>query len=278
MNTEQINYRRVAEAIKYLTEHFREQPSLLEVAENANVSPYHFQKIFTDWAGISPKKFLQYLTVDELKKEIQRTHNLSEAAERVGLSAQSRVYDLFVNIEAVTPQEFKTQGAGIKIEYGIHNTPFGECLIATTERGVCGLSFIEGKAGDAVAQLRVTWAQARIAKDEKAGRQVADQLFSPGQKDPLKLFLRGTPFQIKVWEALLKIPFGRLCSYQAVASAIGKPLATRAVGTAVGANPIAYLIPCHRVIRQEAIIGQYRWGSLRKKALIGWERARLDLI
>lgn len=278
MDTEQINYRRVAEAIKYLTENFREQPSLLDVADNAHISPYHFQKIFTDWAGVSPKKFLQYLTVEELKKEVQKTGSLAEAAERVGLSAQSRVYDLFVNIEAVTPQEFKTQGAGIKIEYGIHNTPFGECLIATTERGVCGLSFIEGKAGDAVAELGAAWAQARIVKDGKAGKQVADQLFSPGQKDPLKLFLRGTPFQIKVWEALLKIPFGRLCSYQAVASAIGKPLATRAVGTAVGANPIAYLIPCHRVIRQEAIIGQYRWGTIRKKALIGWERTRLDSI
>lgn len=278
MSTQQINYRRVAEAIKYLTENFREQPSLLEVAENVNVSPYHFQKIFTDWAGISPKKFLQYLTVDELKKELQRTSNLSEAAERVGLSAQSRVYDLFVNIEAVTPHEYKTKGAGITIGYGVHDTPFGACLIASTARGVCALEFVETGEGEALAGLRNSWANARLVQEPQLTKELAERIFSPAGNKEVKLLIRGTPFQVKVWQALIKIPFGRLCSYQAVANAIGTPQATRALGTAVGANPIAYLIPCHRVIRREAIIGQYRWGSLRKKALIGWERARLDTL
>jgi len=274
--TEVINYKRVEEAIKFLTENFKLQPSLYDVAEQANVSPFHFQKIFTEWAGISPKKFLQYLTVEELKKEIRKTNNLSEAAERVGLSAQSRVYDLFVNIEAVTPQEYKSKGKGINIEYGIHDTPFGECLIATTERGVCGLHFAEDNVGILLNDLQSQWQNARISKNIAATKNMAENIFAPGKKEQIKLLVKGTPFQVKVWEALLKIPFGSLSSYQTIANAVGSPGGTRAVGSAIGANPVAYLIPCHRVIRQEAIIGQYRWGTTRKKALIGWERAQRE--
>jgi len=276
IQTEEINYKRVEEAIKYLTENFKQQPSLYDVADQANVSPFHFQKIFTEWAGISPKKFLQYLTVEELKKEIAKTNNLVEAAERVGLSAQSRVYDLFVNIEAVTPQEYKTKGEGINIEYGIHETPFGECLIATTERGVCALHFVEDNADSLLSELHSNWENARISKNNAATKNIASTIFAAGKKEEIKLLVKGTPFQVKVWEALLKIPFGSLTSYQTIASAVGNPGAMRAVGSAVGANPVAYLIPCHRVIRQEAIIGQYRWGTIRKKALIGWERSRAE--
>lgn len=272
--TDEINYKRVEEAIKFLTEHFKQQPSLYEVAGHAAVSPHHFQKIFTGWAGISPKKFLQYLTVEELKKEMQKTVNLAEAAGRVGLSAQSRVYDLFVKLEAVTPQEFKSKGEGINIEYGVHETPFGECLIALTERGVCGMQFLEGGAAPVLEGLRTTWLNARLRENNAATKTVVQNIFGPGKKDPVKLLVKGTPFQVKVWEALLKIPFGSVTSYQTIATAIGDPKATRAVGTAIGFNPIAYLIPCHRVIRREAIIGQYRWGTTRKKALIGWERAK----
>ena len=276
--TEIINYKRVEEAIKYLTENFKQQPSLYEVAEEAHVSPFHFQKIFTEWAGISPKKFLQYLTVEELKRGMAKTNNLAEAAASVGLSAQSRVYDLFVNLEAVTPQEYKTRGAGIDIEYGIHQTRFGECLVAVTERGICGLHFVEDNADELLAALQAHWENARFSKDQARTQHMAENIFSATQKDPLKIFVKGTSFQIKVWEALLKIPFGAVTSYQTIAQEVGSPGAMRAVGSAVGANSVAYLIPCHRVIRREAIIGQYRWGTLRKKALIGWERAKAENI
>lgn len=275
IQTEEINYKRVEEAIKFLTENFKQQPSLYDVAENSNVSPFHFQKIFTGWAGISPKKFLQYLTVEELKKEIQKTNSLTEAAERVGLSAQSRVYDLFVNIEAVTPQEYKSKGEGINIEYGIHDTPFGECLIAATEKGICALHFVEENADELLNDLQNHWEKACISKNQNATKNFAENIFSSHKKENIKLLVKGTPFQVKVWEALLKIPFASLASYQTIANAVGSPGAMRAVGSAVGANPVAYLIPCHRVIRQEAIIGQYRWGTTRKKAIIGWERAKV---
>jgi AraC family transcriptional regulator of adaptative response/methylated-DNA-[protein]-cysteine methyltransferase len=273
---ENINYKRVEEAIKFLTENFKKQPSLYDVAEHAQLSPFHFQKIFTEWAGISPKKFLQYLSVEELKKELLKTSNLSEAAERVGLSSQSRIYDLFVNIEAVTPYEYKTKGAGINIEYGIHNTLFGECLVAITERGICSMSFLEDNADVFLAELQSNWQHAGIKRNQAGTQKVVENMFNTNAKNTIKLLVKGTTFQLKVWEALLKIPFGSLVSYQTIANGIDSPNAMRAVGSAVGANPVAYLIPCHRVIRQEAIIGQYRWGSLRKTALIGWEKAKRE--
>jgi len=275
--TKDINYNRIEEAIKFLSENFKEQPSLYDVADNSNVSPFHFQKIFTEWAGISPKKFLQYLTVEELKKELKKTKNLVEAAERVGLSAQSRVYDLFVNIEGVTPNEFKTKGEGIEIEYGIHNTPFGECLIAATERGICSMNFIENNLDTVLSELQSHWENASIKKNQQQTKIIAETIFDERTKENINLLVKGTKFQIKVWEALLKIPFGSVASYQTIANSISNPNAMRAVGTAVGSNPVAYLIPCHRVIRQEAVIGQYRWGSLRKTAIIGWEKAKVEL-
>jgi AraC family transcriptional regulator of adaptative response/methylated-DNA-[protein]-cysteine methyltransferase len=273
--SEKINYKRVEEAIKFLTENYKQQPSLYDVADEVNVSPFHFQKIFTEWAGISPKKFLQYLTVEELKKELHKTNNLGEAAELVGLSAQSRVYDLFVNIEAVTPNEYKTKGAGINIEYGIHATPFGDCLLAATERGICNMSFAVDNADILLSELQSNWENASIKKNQDSTKEFVEGIFDKHTRKDIKLLVRGTAFQVKVWEALLKIPFGSVTSYQTIASTIGNSNAMRAVGSAVGANPVAYLIPCHRVIRQEAIIGQYRWGSLRKTALIGWEKAKL---
>ncbi len=276
--TKEINYNRVEEAIKFLTENFKNQPSLYDVADNSNVSPFHFQKIFTEWAGISPKKFLQYLTVEELKKEMLKTTNLVEAAERVGLSAESRVYDLFANIEAVTPNEFKTKGEGIEIEYGIHNTPFGECLIAATERGICSMNFVENNLDILLTELQSHWENASIKKNQQQTKIIAQTIFDAKTKSKLNLLVKGTKFQIKVWEALLKIPFGSVASYQTIANSIGNSNSTRAIGTAIGSNTVAYLIPCHRVIRQEAIIGQYRWGSLRKTALIGWERTKIELL
>jgi AraC family transcriptional regulator, regulatory protein of adaptative response / methylated-DNA-[protein]-cysteine methyltransferase len=275
MIQEDVNYKRIEEAIKFLTENYKQQPSLYDVADEVNVSPFHFQKIFTEWAGISPKKFLQYLTVEELKKELHKTSNLVEAAERVGLSAQSRVYDLFVNIEAVTPNEYKTKGAGINIAYGVHATPFGNCLLAVTDRGICSMSFVEDNINQLLAELQSHWKNARIEKNEPKTKAFAENIFDASTKTAINLLVRGTAFQVKVWEALLKIPFGAVTSYQTIANTIGNPNGMRAVGSAMGANPVAYLIPCHRVIRREAIIGQYRWGSLRKTALIGWEKAKL---
>jgi O-6-methylguanine DNA methyltransferase len=277
--SENINYSRVAEAIRYLSLHYKQQPSLEDVAAHIHLSSFHFQKIFTEWAGISPKKFLQYLTVEELKKELRNTNNLVQAAEKVGLSAQSRVYDLFVHIEAVTPQEYKTRGNGIEIEYGFHKTPFGECFIANTKKGICALSFVDTEKASALVEFSDHWENARLSKNQSATKNIVEKLFyEPLHKHQFNLLLKGTQFQVKVWEALLKTPFGSVTTYQNIASVIGHSSASRAVGSAVGNNPIAFLIPCHRVIRSEGLIGQYHWGATRKSAIIGWEKAKLKLI
>ena len=276
--TAELNYHRVAEAIHYLSAHYKQQPTLEEVAAQVNLSPFHFQRIFTDWAGISPKKFLQFLTVEELKKELLSANNVADAAENVGLSAQSRVYDLFVNIESVTPQEYKSQGEGVHIEYGFHTTPFGECFIAHTRKGICALSFADDDRNIILEEFAAQWENAVITNDQSSTEKLVEQLFEkPLQQKQLKLLLKGTKFQVKVWEALLKIPFGSVSTYSHIAAAVGQPGAMRAVGSAVGANPVAFIIPCHRVIRSEGLIGQYHWGATRKKAMIGWEKARVEL-
>lgn len=276
--TAELNYNRVAEAIHFLSENYKQQPSLDEVAAQVNLSPFHFQRIFTDWAGISPKKFLQFLTVEELKKELHAANNLADAADNVGLSAQSRVYDLFVNIEAVTPQEYKSHGEGVSIEYGYHLTPFGECFIAHTEKGICALSFIEENKEEVLDEFAGQWQNAAIKNNQRSTKELVQQLFeAPLQRKELKLMLKGTKFQVKVWEALLKIPFGSVSTYRNIAAAVDQPGAMRAVGSAVGANPVAFIIPCHRVIRSEGLIGQYHWGATRKRAMIGWEKAKVKL-
>lgn len=269
------HYAQVATAIRFLQQHHQAQPSLDDIAAYVNLSPSHFQRIFTAWAGISPKKFLQYLTVEALKKSLSVAPNLSIAAEEVGLSTQSRVYDLFVNIEAVTPQTYKTQGKGIEIRYGFGETPFGRCFIAHTEKGICGLSFVDGDEAAVLTAFKSRWQEASVIFTPETARLLLNQIFSQSlHKQSLKLLLQGTKFQIKVWEALLKIPFGQVTHYQHIANTIENPKAVRAVGTAIGQNPIAFLIPCHRVIRREGIIGAYHWGSERKAALLGWEKAR----
>ncbi len=276
--SEKINYNRVAEAIKYLSVNYKQQPSLEEVATHVHLSSFHFQRIFTDWAGISPKKFLQYLTVEELKKGLKHTKNLVQVAEKVGLSTQSRVYDLFVNIEAVTPQEYKTRGKGVEIEYGFHKTPFGECFIANTKKGICSLSFVDDDKELVFAEFTDKWNNAKFSKNQSTTENLVEKLFyEPLYKHQFNLLLKGTKFQIKVWEALLKIPFGTVTTYQNIASIIGHSNASRAVGTAMGRNPVAFLIPCHRVLCSEGLIGQYHWGVPRKCAIIGWEKARLHL-
>lgn len=276
-NEHHINYQRIEQAIKYLEENFKQQPELDDVAEKVHLSPFHFQRIFTEWAGISPKRFLQYLTVDYLKDKLQHTRSIAEAAESAGLSSQSRVYDLFTTLEAVTPQEYKEHGSGIGIEYGFHPTPFGLCLLGATERGICWISFVASDQDPltAIEEMKLCWHNSVFHENIALTKTFIDQVFF-GQSGAKKLHLlvKGTNFQVKVWEALLRIPIGDVTTYQDIARSIRNPRALQAVGSAVGSNHIAYLIPCHRVIRKDGILGEYRWSSSRKKSIIGWEMAK----
>lgn len=283
-----LNYKRIAQAIEYLEKNFRHQPELDEVAEQVHVSPFHFQRLFTEWAGISPKRFLQFLTVDFLKEKLQETSTLMEAADAAGLSSQSRVYDLFTTLEAVTPQEYKQRG-GITIQYGISETQFGQALIGVSERGVCWLSFLQtdGDALVSLEEMKSYWNNSVFRENSELIEDYATRIFSRLSVTPLHeereknngklhLFVKGTNFQIKVWEALLRLPVGNVTTYQTIANTIGNPKALQAVGSAVGANHIAYLIPCHRVIRKDGILGEYRWNAIRKKSMLGWEMARIE--
>lgn len=272
-----INYARVEKAIRFLGDNFRQQPDLDLVAEKANLSPFHFQRIFTEWAGISPKRFLQVLTVEFLKGKLAETHNLIEAAEKAGLSGQSRVYDLFTTLEAVTPQEHKSHGVGLRIEYGFHETPFGTALIGITERGICWLSFLQTDQDprSELNSLKQHWHNSTFHEDRSLTGSFSNKIFNrqPGDTK-LHVLVKGTNFQVKVWEALLRLPIGQVTTYQNLASDISNPKALQAVGSAVGSNHIAYLIPCHRVIRKDGMLGEYRWDAARKKAMIGWELGR----
>ncbi len=273
------DYARIEKAIRYLETHFREQPELRQVAESIGLSEYHFQRLFTRWVGISPKRFLQYLTKEYAKSLLRRPVDLLEASYESGLSGPGRLHDLFVVTEAVTPGEYKSLGEGLEIRYGFHPTPFGECLLALTGRGICHLGFVQaGGRERALARLRAEWPGAALREDPQATRPYVQQVFNPpgGRWEALPLLLHGTNFQIKIWEALLRIPTGSLVSYENVAAAIGMPSAARAVGQAIGRNPLAVIIPCHRVIRKDGEIGSYRYGSARKKALLGWEFARRE--
>lgn len=271
------NYQKIEIAIKYLTENFKEQPTLEDVAQKINLSPYHFQRLFTEWVGVSPKKFLQYLTIDFLKSKLKETSSILEASELAGLSSQSRVYDLFVTIDSMTPNEYKTNGIGLNIEYGYHQTPFGEAFIAISKRGICALDFVDNfDKTEELNRFRKKWYLAEIKENTNSTKEVINKIFTkPLDKlEKLNLLVQGTNFQIKVWEALLKIPSGGVSTYGQIANLIDNPKASRAVGSAVGSNPISYLIPCHRVIRNEGILGQYHWGKEKKKAMIGWEMSK----
>ena len=271
------NYKRIEKAIKYLIARFKQQPSLEELAAHTGMSPFHFQRIFAEWAGVSPKKFLEYLTIESLKRELSESSSLFEAAGNAGLSSPSRVYDLFVNIEAVTPGQYKTSGKGLEIEYGFAPTPFGDCFIAATGRGVCSIQFEDGNKAEILAAFANEWTNAVLHENHLMVDAVAKKLFySDGSSRSFSLLLKGTPFQLKVWEALLKIPVGMIVSYNTLARAAGNAAATRAVASAVARNPIGYLIPCHRVIRNEGVIGQYHWSPARKAAIIAWEKSLVE--
>lgn len=268
------HYRLIEQAIQYIEANLQKQPELAKISSAVGLSEYHFQRLFTRWAGISPKRFMQFLTKEQAKAFLDKSENLLDATHQTGLSSLGRLHDLFVNTEAVTPGEYKTRGAGVSIRYGIHITPFGKCLIAATERGICHLGFVDGSEGKAIDNLVKHWQQADLIEDYTTTAPLVKRIFLEPQPDsPLKLHLRGTNFQIKVWEALLNIPTGALATYQHIAANIGNPRAVRAVGSAVGDNPIAYLIPCHRVIRKSGEFGNYLYGSARKKAILARELA-----
>ncbi len=279
MNTqEEINYERIAKAIDYIKAHFKNQPHLDEVAEKVNLSPFHFQRLFTEWAGTSPKKFLQYVSVNHAKKLLQTEQaNLFDVAFETGLSGTSRLHDLFVNIEGMTPAEYKNGGSELTINYHFSNTHFGNILTASTEKGVCYMSFYE-EGQTALTLLKAKFPNAKYVEKLDVLQQNALFIFQNdwSKLKDIKLHLKGTDFQLKVWEALLKIPMGKLSTYGKLANEIGNPNASRAVGTAIGSNPIAFLIPCHRVIQASGTFGGYMWGNTRKTAIIGWEQALMS--
>ena len=275
------DYGRIEKAIKFIEKNFSSQPDLKEIAAHIDLSEYHFQRLFSRWVGISPKRFLQFLTKEYAKQLLEDSANLLDVTYEAGLSSPGRLHDLFVTCEAVTPGEYKAKGEGITIKYGFHPSPFGECLLATTARGICGFFFVKNRdRKNPLSELRFFWKKADIVEDPHASRELVDRIFDPSFADtstPLHLILNGTNFQIKVWEALIKIPFGAVVSYEDVAIQVGIPGATRAVGSAVGKNPVSFIIPCHRVIRKTADFGNYGGGTARKKAILGWEAAHIGM-
>lgn len=277
MEQEHINYDRIATAIEFIKTNFKEQPSLDDISESVHLSPYHFQRLFTDWAGVSPKKFMQYISIEYAKQLL--THNkitLFDTAYQTGLSGTSRLHDLFINIEGMTPGEFKNGGENLSINYSFAESPFGKIIVASTQKGICHMAFFVNK-NKALLKLNSRFPNAHYNQMVDKIQQDALFIFQHdwNKLNQIKLHLNGTPFQIKIWETLLKIPMGNLSTYGAIAKEIDKPKASRAVGTAIGNNPVAFLIPCHRVIQSTGNSGSYMWGANRKSAIIGWEAAKI---
>lgn len=272
------DYRRVEAAIGYLESRFKRQPGLDEIAASVNLSKYHFERLFKRWAGVTPIQFMQFLTLQFTRERLAAARSILDTALDAGLSGPSRLHDLFVTFQAMTPGEEKKKGAGLRIDYGFHPSPFGECLLGLTHRGICHLGFVTGEdRAAALGQLRQLWPEARLAERRRATGAVLRRIFAQpgsGPARPFHLLLRGTNFQVNVWRALLGIPAGTVVSYQDVAAWLGKPAAARAVGNALAVNPVGFLIPCHRVINCSGGIHRYRWGTARKKAMVAWEAAR----
>ncbi|UJQ35237.1 methylated-DNA--[protein]-cysteine S-methyltransferase [Aeromonas caviae] len=273
------DYARIADAIRFIASQVARQPTLDEIAAHVHLSPFHFQRLFSRWAGVTPKRYLQVLTLERAKALLQESRPLLEVADTLGLSSGSRLYDHFVQLEAVTPGEYKQRGAGLVIDHGVHDTPFGQAFVALTPRGVCNFSFLDDQAPQApLAALAQRWPTAELREAPSRTQEVIHTMFD-GSKTPdrpLSLHVSGTNFQISVWRALLQIPPAKVVSYAQVASAVGNPKAARAVGLAMGANPVALMIPCHRVIQQNGKLGGYHWGETRKQAIHAWEAARYE--
>jgi AraC family transcriptional regulator of adaptative response/methylated-DNA-[protein]-cysteine methyltransferase len=272
------DYDRVEKAIVYLEANFRRQPALKELAGATGLSESRFHRLFTRWAGVTPKRFLQFLTAEHARRLLTESAKVLDASFESGLSGPGRLHDLVVNVYAVTPGELGEAGEGLTIRYGVHPSPFGDCLLAITGKGVCGLEFLSGRTvGNAVETLRERWGNASFVEDPKATKTVMSRIFAPsrrGNLPPLNVLVKGTNFQVRVWEALVRIPPGCADSYSELATRIDAPGAGRAVGSALARNPVAFLIPCHRVIRKTGAFGEYHWGEARKKALLAWEAAK----
>lgn len=272
------DYSRIEKAMTYMSEHASRQPSLEEIAVQVHLSPFHFQRLFCRWAGTTPKRFLQALTLERGKRMLEEAYSLSAVSHNLGLSGSSRLYDHFVTLEAATPGDYKNQGRDLVIEYGSHFTPLGEVFVAVTQRGICRMEFLDYRSIDqALASVRKDWPKGSLVRSDKATHAVIDALFSEQldwQRGPFSLHVVGTNFQVAVWRALLRIPPAKLASYSQIASALGYPKASRAVGSAIGANPIALLVPCHRVIQKSGALGGYRWGQAKKQMLQTWEHLR----
>ena len=276
------NYDRIARVIRYLDAHHSEQPNLATLAAEAGLSPFHFHRLFSTWSGVTPKDFLQCLTLTSLKKLLRDGESVLDAALQTGMSGPGRAHDLCVCLEAASPGEIKSGGAGWTITAGLAESPFGDCLIAEGPRGVCHLAFAgAGEQKNAWRELKMEWPNAQLREDNITAQKKARQIFSgspTSERAPLRVFVQGTEFQVRVWRALLRVGPGQLTTYGRLAQKIGHPSAARAVGSAVGANPIAFLIPCHRVIRESGVIGEYRWSPLRKRALLTWETLRTSSV
>lgn len=265
-------FERIAQAIEYIQQNFKDQPHLDEVAAHVHLSSAHFQRLFTEWAGTSPKKFLQYISLEHAKSMLKHDQSILDATFETGLSSTSRLHDLFIQIEGMTPAEYKHGGENLTINYQYVETIFGEAMIASTTKGICFMAFIENRM-EAYKTLIEQFPNAKFIEQSDDLQQNALNIFSAKPLDlpQIKLHLKGTDFQLKVWECLLKIPMGKLSNYGEIAKYIETPKASRAVGTAIGNNPVAFLIPCHRVIQSTGVLGEYHWGKTRKMAMIGWE-------
>lgn len=274
MNTD---YERIEKAIIFLKQNFKEQPDLDEVAKQVYLSPFHFQRLFKEWAGVSPKKFLQFISVEYAKELLQQKMSLADVSFETGLSGTGRLHDLFISIEGMTPGEYKNGGEALSLHYSFAETPFGDIIIASTPKGICHLSFVADEASGRET-LKHIFPNAALAQKTDMLQQNALRFFKGDWSDleKVKLHLKATPFQVKVWQSLLRIPLGNISTYSSIASEIQNDKASRAVGTAIGSNPVAYLIPCHRVIRSTGVTGEYHWGSARKTAILGWEAAKVS--
>ena len=276
------DYDLIRRAIAFLSETWAEQPSLDRLAAHLGLSQAHCQKLFKRWCGLSPKEFVQAITVDHARALLDGSASVLDAAHEVGLSGGSRLHDLFVSHEAMTPGDYKRRGEGLDMAYGFHASPFGEALLIATERGLAGLAFVDEDKGqtrqDALADMVQRWPRAHYVEAPAKTGQHAKHIFNAGgwtREQPVRLVMIGTDFDVRVWQALLKIPMGRAVSYTDIARHIGAPSASRAVGSAVGRNPISFVVPCHRVLRGDGSLGGYHWGLTRKRALIGWETGRV---
>jgi len=271
------DYERIAKTIRHIDAAFLSQPSLDELAAAADLSPSHFHRMFVKWAGVTPKDFIQALTMDHAKRLLRNGSSVLDSSLDSGLSGPGRLHDLCLSMEAATPGEIKSGGAGLDIGWGVSESPFGKMFVAMTPKGLCHLSFFDETHNEALEILNHDWPKSNLSRDDRMAVNLSTGIFNPGspeKQSPLRIHVKGTAFQVKVWKALLEIPDATLTTYGRIAGEIGTPKASRAVGTAVGSNQVSYLIPCHRVIRETGVSGGYRWGQLRKRVMISWEAAR----